>query len=201
MGKLDTAHIARINTALENAGVYYADIRMELTDHIASALEHEGFDGDIEAYIQSNKDGIQDLNDTAEAMAKRRNLKAAVAEATKPGFWLVLAGFIGLGEVLTYFTSADTAAMSIMFIAMAVLLITAYDPVFKGKKPEFSGKKHYRIIDRILVVASIGLLNFSVKTNQVHIVLAGYGFIVSISYAFFASARKQVVRYKSYYHV
>jgi len=200
MYKLSATDIARINAALERAGVYYADIRMELTDHIASTIESEGFNGDIETYIHTRKYGIQQLNDNAEAMAKRRNFNAAVAETTKPGFWLVLAGLIGLGELLLYFTSADTAAMSTTFITMAVLLATAYNPVFKGDTPEFSAKKQYRIIERILVVVSIGLLNYFVKTGQVHVAIAGYALIAATAYAFFASARTQVARYKSYYY-
>lgn len=200
MPKLTIKQIQEIDSALEGAGVYYADIRMELTDHLASVMERDGFEGNISAYIQSHNDEIQELNNTAEAMAMRRNFRAAVAKMAKPGFWMVLAGLIGFGEALTYFTSADTAAMSTMCIALAIVLITAYNPVFKKHTPEFSGKKQYSIIERILVISSLGLLNYLVKTGQAHVAIAGYALIAATAYAFYASARKQVARYKSYYY-
>ena len=39
MKKLCKENIQFIETYLENSDVYYADIRMEMTDHVASAIE------------------------------------------------------------------------------------------------------------------------------------------------------------------
>lgn len=200
MYKLTTDQIQEINAALKNVGVYYADIRMELTDHVASTIESEGFSGDIETYVQSHKEEIQQLNENAEAMAMHRNLKAAFIETTKPGFWLVYLSLVALGEIMIRFSDADSAAISTLACAMVVILVAAYNPVFRGNTPEFSGKKHYKIIDRILVVACIVLLNLYTRTEQHQLTIILSATIGAAGYALYAATKTQVAKYKSHYY-
>lgn len=61
MVKLDKENIQFIENYLENSDIFYADIRMEMTDHVASEIEHliesEGteFYGTFKSYMVNNK--------------------------------------------------------------------------------------------------------------------------------------------------
>ena len=62
--KLTTEQIQAVNNALLGARIVHQDIRVELTDHIASVLEKEGsdFEQSLSVYISENKKELRRLN-------------------------------------------------------------------------------------------------------------------------------------------
>lgn len=197
MPKLTTDQLQFIDTYLKNSGVFYMDIRAELTDHIASGIEASGKEVDLQEYLPAIKPQIKHMNRHFERIALRRNLKAVMAEVRKPGFWKVLAGLIATTEVLLYFTSQDTALMTLMFVSMAAVLITSIRPVFSGKWPVFSFRERYRLIDYSITAFCLGLLKlFAIYSGvYMHLIIAGYALIGSVCFAFYSATKLQKARY------
>ncbi|MFY7727879.1 MAG: hypothetical protein ACOVRN_00030 [Flavobacterium sp.] len=197
MPKLTTDQIKFIDTYLKNSGVFYMDIRAELTDHIASGIEASGIDVDIQEYLPAIKQQIKRMNRHFERIALRRNLNAVMAEARKPGFWKVFAGLIATTEVLLYFTSADTALMTLMFVVLAPFLGVSFRPVVQGTGPVFSFRERYRLIDYSITAFCLGLLKlFAIYSGvYMHLIIAGYALIGSVCFAFYSATKLQKARY------
>lgn len=197
MPKLTVNQIQFIDKYLKNSGVFYMDIRAELTDHIASGIEAMSKEVDLQEYLPAVKPQIKQMNRHFERIALRRNLKAVMAEARKPGFWQVLAGLIIGTEILLYFTSQDTALMTLMFVVLASFLGVSFRSVVQGKGPVFSFRERYRILDYSITAFCMGLLKLSAITSgvYVHVIIAGYAFIGSICFAFYSAAKSQKARY------
>lgn len=56
MAKLSSDQILFIDTYLENSDIQYVDVRMEMVDHVASAIEGEMVDGDDRSFYDIFKD-------------------------------------------------------------------------------------------------------------------------------------------------
>ena len=124
MQKLTKENIQFIENYLENSDVFYADIRMEMTDHIASAIEDEMNDGDqrefyyiFKDYMVENKARlINDRNFIKSANKKVMRLLAKDLFTIKTllVFLIVVLGFV------TLFNNVD----------FELFKTTAYIPVF-----------------------------------------------------------------------
>ncbi|MEM5565608.1 hypothetical protein WNY78_10855 [Psychroserpens sp. AS72] len=68
MVKLEKEHIQFIENYLENSDIFYADIRMEMTDHVASEIEklldseHTEFYETFKSYMVNNKSTLLENN-------------------------------------------------------------------------------------------------------------------------------------------
>ncbi len=197
MPKLTANQIKFIDTYLKNSGVFYMDIRAELTDHIASGIEASGKEVDLQEYLPAIKQQIKHMNRHFERIALRRNFKAVMIEVCKPGFWNVIAGLIATTEVLLYFTSQNTALMTLMFVVLASFLGVSFRPVVQGKGPVFSFRERYRLIDYSITAFCMGLLKLSAISSgvYVHLIIAGYALIGSVCFAFYSAAKLQKARY------
>jgi len=200
MPKLTANQIKFIDTYLKNSGVFYMDIRAELTDHIASGIEASGKEVDLQEYLPAIKQQIKHMNRHFERIALRRNLKAVMIEVCKPGFWNVIAGLIATTEVLLYFTSQNTALMTLMFVVLASFLGVSFRPVVQGKGPVFSFRERYRLIDYSITAFCMGLLKLSAISSgvYVHFIIAGYALIGGVCFAFYAAQKSQKARYTAY---
>lgn len=176
------------------------DIRAELTDHIASGIEASGKEVDLQEYLPAVKPQIKHMNRHFERIALRRNLNAVMADARKPGFWNVFAGLIATTEVLLYFTSADTAVLTLMFVVLASFLGVSFRPVVKGRGPVFSFRERYRIIDYTLTAFGMGLLKLLTISSGIliHVIIMGYALIAAVCFAFYAAQKSQKARYTAY---
>jgi hypothetical protein len=88
--KLSQEHIAFIDRYLENSDVIYADIRMEMVDHVASDIEVEMEAGDhrpfyeiFKDYMLSNKRTLLKSNNSFLKAADRKIFKAFVRGALR----------------------------------------------------------------------------------------------------------------------
>lgn len=97
MQKLTLQQLQFIDTYLKDSGVQYNDIRYEMTDHVASALENmEGdFDTNFKGYIITHKKDLFKTQRKFIALARRKAVFALVKNLCRP--WAVL-----LTGVITY---------------------------------------------------------------------------------------------------
>lgn len=151
MAKLSNEQIQFIDNYLYNSGVRYIDIRCEMTDHVATALEKmEGdFGQNFSGYMISNKKELLSGNKVFKAGALSRAIASFWANYSNPKFLigiaiLVLFSFtmvnqIGYEELYTYFLLGNVA----VFFGFYILWI--YFWVVK--------KNRYSVIDRLLLIS------------------------------------------------
>ena len=147
--KLTKENIQFIDNYLENSGVKYIDIRFEMTDHVATALEGmEGsFYDSFKSYMLQHKKELLQSNSKFTKAAGKRALKIILLGLLKPATLIVfILCYIILKVLLNYFPQAQVldiySAVYVFFMAAAVL-----------KYKYFRTKYHkYSVIDKINAV-------------------------------------------------
>ena len=131
-----------IDHYLENSGVEYADIRAEMTDHVASALETQ--DGDFyenfKTYMLAHKQELLNNNKHFKRLATKRAFKVVGKMLIKP--W-----FLALPSAVVYvsFYFARTMAvydvsyyLELIYFALFFLSLIPHLRSISGTKKKFS---------------------------------------------------------------
>ncbi|MFK7834357.1 MAG: hypothetical protein AB8B52_13870 [Winogradskyella sp.] len=151
--KLTKAHIQFIDNYLENSDIIYADIRMEMVDHVASDIEeridagdHRDFYYVFKDYMVENKAAL--LNDNKQFLksADKKIWKTFIKELKRPTTFLLFLGAC-IGFYLLYQNySLETFRdfTSIIPIIGFIGFILTYG-VYQGIK----GNKRFSVVERI----------------------------------------------------
>ena len=133
--KLDKAHIKFIDTYLENSDVRHLDIRLEMVDHVATAIEKEIEEGDQRAFIKVFKDYML-KNKSTLIENKHQYLKSVMLKNLKLIFkfcislkgFLVSAGIFSLLYISfkTYGVAAVKDVMSYVALGLFVFPVLSY---------------------------------------------------------------------------
>lgn len=158
--KLTGEQIRFIDTYLKNSGIVYEDIRFEMTDHVATALE--AMDGEFyenfREYMVANKASILEADKRFKKIALRRALRSLADNMLKP---MPLLSAIAIGITAYAFAAAvgndragvvlDVTYMSLLFL-FAVLYLWRY----------FADKYKYSVADKLcgVVVGSLYWASF-----------------------------------------
>lgn len=150
MTKLSAAQIQFIDDYLYNAGVYYIDIRCEMTDHVATAIEAMGgdFRQNFFGYMARNKRELLASNKKFKSGAMSRACTSFLANYRNPKFLIGIAVFtlfvfgmanrFGYEEVYGYFF------MSHLVVCISFYVSWVYFWMVK--------KNRYSVIDKLLLV-------------------------------------------------
>lgn len=151
MPKLTQEHIRFIDDYLYNAGVHYVDIRYEMTDHVAAAIEN--MDGDFgenfSAYMLRNKEELLKSNRSFKQDALMRSGKLLLANFMRLPLIIItgilfflaflLSAKIGYDEVFTWFM--------ILQVSMAVIFYGMYIYYWLVSKDKYS------VVSRLLLLS------------------------------------------------
>jgi hypothetical protein len=138
MAKLDNEQIQFIDNYLENSEVFYADIRMEMVDHVASAIEARIENGDKRDFYYIFKDYMVEnkyrlLNDNKQFLkdVDKGILKKLFVLLTKPQAiiafallvfisykYMVINGHAGLVSVFFWFPFMSIVPFMILYFMM-----------------------------------------------------------------------------------
>jgi hypothetical protein len=188
MMKLSQEHITFIDRYLENSDVIYADIRMEMVDHVASEIEAEMEAGDQRPFYEIFKDYM--ISHKRQLMDNKRRVilslsKKLALEALKNlyspffvmTFLLICLGYYGAMQWL----EIRTAGLVYLFMSLGLLLIPMllyeYHRKTKGL-PRFSGIERLGVSITALTQLVYLLFNFSSLTN-----IVDYSIIFSVFFA------------------
>lgn len=123
---------------LEKSGVKYMDIRHEMTDHIATALENrEGeFYDNFREYMVQYKHDLMQSNRYFKKLALRRAFGILKNNVTKPAFWLIalvtfISGYIAQQFDATGIEIQYNLQIVGMIIPIAINLYFLYYWLFK----------------------------------------------------------------------
>ncbi len=198
--KLNQQQIEFIDNYLENAGIRHVDIRIEMTDHIASELENvdSDFGESFSRYMIANKDWLLKQNEDFREIA-RENAYGYIRQCMAHPFaiFVGIVALIGILFLPSYTAPEKLAAQYNIAYCMGVALLfltIVYYRVF--------GKYSYSVTDRLLWMALIlgGLINSYRIIENYYILLVFFstGIYMSIVLvmAFYKTLRFYSIKYK-----
>ncbi|SDR75916.1 hypothetical protein SAMN04515667_0570 [Formosa sp. Hel1_31_208] len=174
MAKLSKDNIQFIENYLENSEVFYADIRMEMTDHVASAIEKRMADNPtfhfydvFKDYMIEQKTNLLENNKQFLRNSDKTILKELVYYSFKPStflvFCIIFLGFYQLVQIIDVDSiSKIVAFFPILSVVPFVIIYIIALQVFKLSR--FSG------IERM---GFVYIMSFQVF-NLISILLKGY---------------------------
>lgn len=152
--KLTAQQITFINTYLKNSGVEYIDIRYEMADHIATALE--GMEGDFNEnfrkYMLLHKKDILASGKKFSRIAVKRALRVLAMKLRRPKY-IALLTLIFLAELAACKAFSLTATLNVLKDIYGLLVIfMALHYVYSY----FSSKEKYSVADKLLWIFAAG---------------------------------------------
>lgn len=153
--KLTDKEIHFIDTYLNNSGIVYEDIRFEMTDHVATAMEAmEGdFYENFREYMIVNKASILKADKHFKKTALQRALRSLVGNMLKP-----LPLLLGVGTGLAAYLFAGTVgndqagvALDVAYISLSLLFAVLYLWRY------FADKFKYSVADKLCGIVVGGL--------------------------------------------
>ncbi|MFP9116902.1 hypothetical protein ACLI08_03840 [Flavobacterium sp. RNTU_13] len=200
--KLTTEQIQAVNKALLRARIAHYDIRLELTDHVASVLEkQEGdFEQNLAAYINDNKKLLRRLNYKFMRTGATKGLKLLFTNLFSWRILLIFVGIIGLGKVIQQFAAPDDMGifMFLIFVVCSVMgTYPAIENIFR-KRESFSFDLGIAFVPTIVLYPSI-LMQRWVPNPDFLIVY--YAFVGAFSVNIHFTIKELYKKYLSLYHV
>lgn len=166
MKTLTADQVQFIDTYLTQIGVEYEDIRYEMTDHVASALEE--MEGDFmerfKIYMLQNKETLLTESKTFGWQAGKRAMKIFLRTLINPyvlfAFTLI---FVVLNKMYTVFGIDDVQyGFSIMF---TVLYFVSCYPVLKGR---ITGKREYSVAFKVINLPGLAVFMLHLIINPLY---------------------------------
>ncbi|QYJ69079.1 hypothetical protein [Flavobacterium litorale] len=196
-------NIEQIDARLIKIGVAYADIRAELTDHVATALEaQEGnFNEAFEAYMVQNKKQLKRMNRKMFFTSFKTSHVQIVKTIVQPIFLVAFVVVFSLAYLLSIIINLKvlTGAMFFIFCVIgAVTSILSLVRTFSGKY-NYSGTLGYGVTTLVLLYSGIYMLGWQHSLNSSLPVLLFYTVTIVASAAMFVTTQKQYKKYRLQY--
>jgi hypothetical protein len=201
--KLTPQQIQFIDNYLEHAGVHYLDIRIEMTDHIATALEgREGdFGEQFAAYMARNRTGLLEQNTTFRKQAQTRAYNLLGKKLLHPAVLAVMAiltaGILVLPQHMTLTEVTDIYVTAYGVMAMLLFVFVIYFRVFS--------KNIYSVIGQLIYISVLFgcLLNsWRIIKNEYALVIfysAGICIMLAMAASFYSMHKFYTARFTNNY--
>jgi hypothetical protein len=198
--KLTITQLRFIDKYLKSSGVRYDDIRCELTDHVATALENmDGdFETDFKLYMINNKVDIKNSNRNSKKLAWRRAfhiLNKNLVSYTV--FIITLIIFLPSYIAASYLNKEDIVNNLHFVMQLTSSVVFFYFLYYKV----FS-KSNHSVIDRLLTIVYFGavILRTDRLIHSNNVLLFYYSFVIAFFIMLIESLWKLRKRYKLQYH-
>jgi len=204
--KITEVEIAKINAALIKAGINYADIRMELTDHIAAALEQEDGHGDfnhrLKGYMLNHKKDIRKMNFAAMRVAGAGSLKAFAANLLTLRILLVATTLLAGAKLASQYLDNSDMVFLMFNVFSASTVLCSYRPVMNmlRKKADYSFTHGLGFIPAVLFFPSIYMMRWLESFNVDYIILY-YTAASVLALNIYFTTHKLFANYKKQYYV
>lgn len=204
MHKLTEYEIYSIDAALKKIGISYVDIRYEMTDHIAAALEEtEGnFENNLSKYIISHRKELRKTNRKFVFISMVNAYKKLLANMFTRNF-LALFLIIFINASLVGLFIERESVIRIMFIAFAVVVCISYFPglysVLK-KRDSHSYSHGFSFLGLIMLYTSIFMMVWQREIADDNLVLLYYTTILSVSVIVNSTIKQFNTQYKLRYN-
>jgi hypothetical protein len=202
--KLSKDQILFIDKALADAGFMYHDIRYEVTDHIAAALEQQegDFNTAFTSYVAVHGSELFKIERQFVKIAMRKTIIALCKNLLRPWAIISVAAITTLGMYAhNFYERADVADM-LQQIFYAVLITTLMLPVYKY----FAGKPVYTAVAKAAgtlgLVVCIGFpsLRLHRLLRNSDLLFTYHGLLITVAIALLITVVKLERTYKLRYH-
>lgn len=201
--KLTNQDIRFIDKYLEESGVKYADIRYEMTDHVASALEEmEGsFYDSFKSYMLQHKKELLNSNSKFTKAAGKRAWRMMMHSLVRPLTLVIFILFFTLLKNLSnYFSQIQVLELySSIYVILMIAVILYYK--------YFSTRYHkYSIIDKLkaTLFTTLYIVFVLVKPERFieneNFIIAYYSFLSAFFVSSFIGYKTLVDKYKLQYN-
>jgi hypothetical protein len=201
MRRLSREQIRFIDNYLRNSGVRYADIRFEMTDHVAAALENMDGDfyEDFRKYMVANKSELLASNRTFKKLAWKKALRVIKNNLMGISFWIVtaivFACALGVEEYVGTETVTDNLHMVMMACSTPVFLYFWYYHMFRLNANS--------VIHKLLIIVYFGSIFFRLDRlieNNVTLLLFYFSFSIAFMLMLIRSLFQLNRKYKTAYN-
>lgn len=204
MEKLTNEQIQKIDVALAKIGIGYADIRIELTDHIASELEntHGDFEDKLQAYILDNRKAIRKLNFKFMAMASRKAYRVLGSHLFGWRSLVLAAAIITSSYFLDTVIERDNLSMILFFGVSIVSGINGLPQAIAAfkKKPSYSTGSGFSIINLLSFYPAIFMMSWQRDMENALPMIVFYAAIITITVAMYRANRKLLAQIRLRYN-
>jgi hypothetical protein len=197
--KLSAKNIQFINNYLKNSGVEYVDIRQEMTDHVASALEEmDGdFSGNFTQYMHGNKSTLMQMNGSFTKAARNRAWAIMKANLLRPVFAIVaILLFIVAALATNYLPAVEVVdAARLLYVIVLVILLGYYCYC------RLLAKNMYSVVDKLIAVSFLtsSCTNLQYVIHNPVYLLLFYSFATSFNLLLFITFHKLVLKSRVLY--
>jgi len=201
---LNATQIQLIDKALTKIGICYIDIRLELTDHIAAALEQKDdrFEHHLKGYMLEHKSALKKLN--------RKFIFIAACKAYKRFFsniftlWFVVPFaliFMAALAVNSNYGREDTI-MALFYTYVAVSCILSTPIIYKSlrNRDQYSFGFGFSFINLLLFYPSIYMLRIEEDIAGDNVMMLYFTAIISVCIVMHATIRQFDKHYKLRYN-
>lgn len=205
--KLTTQQIQLIDKALIKAGINYIDIRIELTDHIAAALEQKDdrFEHHLKGYMLEHKGELKKLNLRFITIAMCKTYKQLFITMLKPLFLFITAMVFAAGYTINTFLGRESTVIALFLIYIGICcLITdfsgssLFDATFNRKK-QYSYSFGFTFIYMLLFYPTLYLFIHQDYCSNMLLVLC-FTLAIALSTAMYVTVKQLNKKYKLQYN-
>lgn len=205
--KLTEEQIQLIDNAIIKAGISYIDIRMELTDHIAAALEQkdERFEHHLKGYILKHKSELKKINRRFILIAMGKTCKQLFINVLKPLYIIVAAATCVAGCTLNSFFGRPVTILTLFLIYTLICCLVTnlsgaslINATFNRKK-QYSYSSGFSFIYVLLYYPTMQLFLHEEYFSDIMLVFC-FTVAITLSLAMYVTARQFNKRHKLQYH-
>lgn len=206
MPKLTHEQIVAVDKALWDIGIKFLDIRIEMTDHAATALEEKegSFDSNLKNYIFQNKTELQKNYSQFRMNASVKSLKLLVRNMVTLRFVAILAFVYAL--VFAEYNYEGLDETSIVFLIVSTFGISG-GYIYVGYIKFVKSYRLFSTAERLMaIVGSLALtmcipLRIMVEKDAINneLILLYYAFVISLYIQTMLTYRFLNTFYKSRY--
>jgi len=201
--KLTKQDIQFIDKYLKESGVKYVDIRYEMTDHVATALE--GMEGSFyesfKSYMLQHKKELLNSNSKFTKAAGKRAIKIMLQNILKPLTVVVfIVFFTALTIIVNYFSQIQALEVYSQIYVLLMLSVILYYKYFSTRYHKYS------IIDKLKAIMFTTLYIVFVLVrpegliDDVNVIITYYSLLSAFFVSSFIGYKTLVDKYKLQYN-
>lgn len=203
---ITTNQIRLIDEALKKIGVSYIDIRYEMTDHIATALETDKkdrpFEHNLKGYIITHKKELQKINKKFMSISMVNAYKKLLSNIFTIRF-LALFFLVYINAFLLGLFMERESVTRILFIAITVIVCAAsFSGIYNliKRKDSNSFTHGLSFVNVITVYPSIFMMSWQGEIASDNLLLLYYTVVICVSVIMGFTVRQLNTQYKLRYN-
>jgi hypothetical protein len=202
--KLSKDQILFIDRALADAGFMYHDIRYEVTDHIAAALEQQegDFNTAFTSYVAVHGSELFTIKRQFVKIAMRRAIIALFKNLLRSWAIISVAAVTALGMYAhNFYERADVAdtLQQVFYMVLFITLMLPFYRYFKGKPVYTAVAKAAGTLGLVICIGFPSLRVHRLLRNS-DLIFTYYGLLITVAIALLITVLKLERTYKLRYH-